>query len=135
MVQEELGKFYLEQEDYQQSYEQLKICYEVRKKIYMSKRHKDVDRVATLLVLLHRKIEVQIVKYMKEQKNGGLKLLEDIGKKLHTTIQEGYETGFSIEDNFDFLKPPAEGDQSNEGGEIGDQVMWEMLANHKLPNT
>ena len=53
-----MGKFYLEQEDYQQSYEQLKICYEVRKKIYMNKRHKDVDRVATLLVLLHRKIEV-----------------------------------------------------------------------------
>lgn len=76
----------------------------------MNKRHKDVDRVATLLVLLHRKIEVQIVKYMKEQKNGGLKLLQDIGKKLHNTIQEGYETGFSIEDNFDFLKPTVEGD-------------------------
>ena len=100
----------------------------------MNKRHKDVDRVATLLVLLHRKIEVQIVKYMKEQKNGGLKLLKDIGKQLHTTIAEGYETGFSIEDNFDFLKPNAEGNESMEGAEIGDQVMWEMLGNQKMPN-
>ena len=100
----------------------------------MNKRHKDVDRVATLLVLLHRKIEVQIVKYMKEQKNGGLKLLKDIGKQLHTTIAEGYETGFSIEDNFDFLKPNVEGNESMEGAEIGDQVMWEMLGNQKMPN-
>ena len=41
-----------------------------------------MDRVATLLVFLHRKIEIQIVKYKKEQENGGLKLLKDIGKEL-----------------------------------------------------
>ena len=57
-VHEEIGKFYLEQEDYQKAYQSFKLCYEIRRKIYQNKRHKDVDRVATLLVFLHRKIEI-----------------------------------------------------------------------------
>lgn len=57
-MHEEIGKFYLEQEDYQKAYQSFKLCYEIRRKIYQNKRHKDVDRVATLLVFLHRKIEI-----------------------------------------------------------------------------
>ena len=38
-------------------------CYNIRKKIYANKRVLDVERIATLLVFLHRKIELQIVNY------------------------------------------------------------------------
>ena len=78
-VHEEIGKFYLELEDYKMSYQCFKQCYEIRRKIYQNKRHKDVDRIATLLVFLHRKIEIQIDKFKNEQENGGLKILEEIG--------------------------------------------------------
>ena len=96
-----------------------------------------MDRVATLLVFLHRKIEIQIVKYKKEQENGGLKLLQDIGQELQNTISEGYENGFSIEDSFSFLKPQPGGrdDQSAVSStNLGDQVMWEVLGKKRLPH-
>ena len=74
-VHEELGKFYLEEENFQESYNNLKQCYQIRKKIYANKRVQDVERIATLLVFLHRKIELQIVEYKTNFEKGGLKLL------------------------------------------------------------
>ena len=37
-VHEELGKFFLEEEDFQESYINLKRCYYIRKKIYSNRR-------------------------------------------------------------------------------------------------
>ena len=58
MVHEELGKFFLEEENFNESYLQLKTCYEIRRKIYMSKNVADVERAFYLLVFLLRKIEI-----------------------------------------------------------------------------
>ena len=57
-VHEELGKFFLEEENFSESYMHLKRCYHIRKKIYANRRVQDVERIATLLVFLHRKIEL-----------------------------------------------------------------------------
>lgn len=57
-VHEELGKLYLEIENYRDSYQYLKEAYNIRKKLYFNRRVEDVERISTLLVFLHRKIEI-----------------------------------------------------------------------------
>jgi hypothetical protein len=57
-IHEEMGKFYLEEEQYRLSYEHLKKCYDIRSKLIKDKKNKEVERVSTLLVFLHRKIEI-----------------------------------------------------------------------------
>lgn len=74
-VHEELGKLFLEEEKFQESYNNLKMCYTIRKKIFSNKRVQDVERIATLLVFLHRKIELQIVNYKASYEKNSLKLL------------------------------------------------------------
>ena len=86
-LHEELGKLHLEEEHFQESYNHLKRCYQIRKKIYANKRVQDVERIATLLVFLHRKIELQIVNYKTSYEKGGLKLLTQIGTELGNTIR------------------------------------------------
>lgn len=57
-IHEEFGKFYLEQERYKVSYEHLKKCYDIRVKVIRNKKSKEIERISTLLVFLHRKIEL-----------------------------------------------------------------------------
>ena len=45
-----------------------------------------MERIATLLVFLHRKIELQIVNYKTSFEKGGLKLLTQLGNELAHTI-------------------------------------------------
>lgn len=78
-IHEELGKFFLEGENFQESSIHLKRCYNIRKKLYSNKRVQDVERIATLLVFLHRKIELQIVQYRTSYEKDGLKMLTQIG--------------------------------------------------------
>lgn len=71
-VYEELGKFYLEQESFNESSAALTECYKIRKKVYMHKKVYDVERIATLLVFLHRKIELKISNYKSSFGKDGL---------------------------------------------------------------
>ena len=81
----------------------LKRCYNIRKKIYSNKRVQDVERIATLLVFLHRKIELQIVNFKTSYEKGGLKLLTKIGNELERTLQ-GKHPEAPEEESFSFLK-------------------------------
>lgn len=95
-VHEELGKFFLEEEKFQESYQHFKLCYSIRKKIFSNKRVQDVERIATLLVFLHRKIELQIVNYKASYEKNSLKLLTQLGQELQNTVR-----GEPIGDSFD----------------------------------
>ena len=104
-VHEELGKFYLEEENFQESYDNLKQCYHIRKKLYGNKGVPDVERIATLLVFLHRKIELQIVNYKTSFEKGGLKLLSQLGSDLAYTISGVHAQQWNAaEESFSFLQ-------------------------------
>lgn len=116
---EEIGKFYLEQEKFQVAYDHLKKCYEIRCKLIKNRKNKEVERVSTLLVFLHRKIELQIVDLKENEERGKIKLLSSLSTKLTKHLQEE-EDPFS--ESFEFLKPP--GDDAT----IGERVMHEVFA-------
>ena len=81
-IHEEIGKFYLEQEQYKTSYDHLKKCYDIRTKLIKDRRNKEIERVSTLLVFLHRKIELSLSDLKENENKGKIKILNDIGSKI-----------------------------------------------------
>jgi tetratricopeptide (TPR) repeat protein len=160
-VHEELGKFYIEQEDYQASYTQFKSCYDIRCKVLVNQKHADVERVATLLIFLHRKIEIQLVEYKEKEQSGQIKLLTDIGLNLQSSIGKinqsrgegnvlGEDSSIDIfDESFAFLKPK-KNDDMDDSNVSGNELLWEVFGKksdvnsaitkarenqHELPNS
>lgn len=77
----------------------------MRAKIHQKPKHPDVDRVATLLVFLNRKIEMQIAHLRKEHEEGGLKLFSTVAKELSQAIGDSVGRGFNLEDSFSHFAP------------------------------
>ena len=65
-----------------------------------------MERIATLLVFLHRKIERQIVNYKTSFEKGGLKLLTQLGNELAHTITgvNAEQMGKGQDESFSFLR-------------------------------
>lgn len=108
----------MEQERFKTAYDHLKKCYEIRCKLIKNRKNKETERVSTLLVFLHRKIELQIVDLKESEQKGKIKLLNDLGNKLTKHIHQE-EDPFG--DSFEFLKPP------KEDATIGEKVMFDVF--------
>ena len=73
-VLEELGKFHMERGNYQISFKNLQLCYDIRKKVIKNSKHEDIERVSCLILYLHKQIEQQLAEKEKEQVQPQFKL-------------------------------------------------------------
>lgn len=100
-VLEELGKLYLENDDFTGALLYLKECYDIRKKLIKNHKHIEITRISLLLIYTSRKIEKNLKEFpaMAELVLSSKKIFKECKKLLNENFAEkqGLSTNESLQ--------------------------------------